>query len=193
MHKEADMKRQRGKAELLMQRQIYEAMVHDAQDEHNIRGGVQHWVTEVAWAWVLMNREGVSRDGINSLIQHTRSYDIGGMDTHDRDRIIKKIQEAGVSLKLETRPLVRKRPRNRIDLTVGELHEYNARVMTDYRLAACEYLRDVKGFGRKRLARVIALEAVIESSGTDAMQKMRGEVFNRKGIWIQMCDGDNPE
>jgi hypothetical protein len=33
------MKRQRGKAELLRQRQIYEAMVHDAQDEHNIRGG----------------------------------------------------------------------------------------------------------------------------------------------------------
>jgi hypothetical protein len=170
--------KQRSKAELLRQRQIYEAMVRDSHEEHNIRGGVQHWVTEVAWAWVLMSREGFSGNEINSLMQHTRGYDIGDMPQGRRDALTEKVRGAGITADLETRPT---------DI------KYNARVMTDYRLAACEYLRDVKGFGRKRLERVLALEAVIESSGTDRMQEMRGEVFDRKGIWIQMCDGDEPE
>jgi hypothetical protein len=186
------MMRQRGKAELLMQRRIYEAMVHDAHDEHNIRGGVQYWCTEVAWAWVLMSREGFSRDGINSLIRHTRRYDIGGMDTRDRDRITEKLRTAGVSLKLETRPFYGGRPRGRMDLAVGELHEYNARVMTDYRLAACEYLRDVKGFGRRRLERDIAITAETEVK-TELLEKMRQDVYRKKGIWIRTCDGDEPE
>jgi hypothetical protein len=186
--------RQRSKAELLRQRQIYEAMVRDSHEEHNIRGGVQHWVTEVAWAWVLMSREGFSGNEINSLIQHTRGYDIGDMPQGLRDALTEKTRAAGITADLTTRSMDIRHPRrSRMDRAVGELHEYNARVMTDYRLAACEYLRDVKGFGRKRLERVMALEAVIESADTDRMQEMRGEVFDRKGIWIQMCDGDEPE
>jgi hypothetical protein len=191
---EGAMKIQRSKAELLMQRRIYEAMVIDANEEHNIRGGVQHWCTEVAWAWVLMRREGLSANALNELMQHTRRYDIGDMKEEDSERISGKLRAAGVSLELKSHSLDGGRPRNnRMDAVVGELHEYNARVMTDYRLAACEYLHDVKGFRKKRLERDIAIEAIKENAGTGRMQEMRMDVYREKGIWIQMCEGDEPD
>jgi hypothetical protein len=187
-------RRQRSKRELLVQRQIYEAMVKDSQEEHNIRGGVQHWVTEVAWAWTLVNREKFSADSLRALFEHTRTYDIGNMKAEDFMRISGKLRAAGVSLELKSHSLDGGRPRNnRMDAVVGELHEYNARVMTDYRLAACEYLHDVKGFRKKRLERDIAIEAIKENAGTGQMQEMRRDVYREKGIWIQMCEGDEPE
>ena len=80
---------------------------------------------------------------------------------------------------------------NLIDQSVRELEYYNTKVYVDYSLLACEYLMKQKGYARKRLDRVVGNVMFLDRLDAGTVWDMRQDLFERRGIWIDL-NGDEP-
>lgn len=183
------MKKQRSKSELLKSIHTYQALKKDWQQGKEINRKTAYWRMGVEWSTVLWKEEKFSTNSIAVFLQYIVDNDVTELPEKRRDEIRQMLGDR-VEWTLKN-TVTQEKKGSVIDQAVNELEFYNTKVCVDYSLLACEYLIKHKGYAKKRLDRVIG--AVYYTDGLDAsvIWAMRQELFESKGIWIDL-DGEEP-
>ena len=182
------MKRQRSKAELLNVLRTHQALKKEHEQGTELNRQLVYFRMGVEWSAVLWKEEKFSANEIAKFLQYIA--DNVTELTEQRREEIRGLLDDKVDWTLKNTVVMRKN-RNAIDQEYNELEYYNTQVSVDYSLLACEYLINQKGYAKKRLDRVVGDVYFLDSLSTKEIWDMRQDLFDNKGIWIDL-DGDEP-
>lgn len=186
------MKRQRSKAELLLNMRTYAALKKDAQNEDSISGKTVYFRMGVVWCTTLWKEENFSTNELVKFQKYIKENDVTNLTEERRKEIQEKLYAKGIDWYLRNGTQKQKK-KNEVDQAINDLEYYNSKACVDYSLLACEYLMLEKGFGKKRLDRVIGNIYYLDNIKSVIICQMRKDLFDNKGIWIELTSGDFPE
>ena len=186
------MVKQRSKAEFLAFIRTSRAMKKDAGREDSITWKTVFFRMNVVWCMALWKDEKFSQNDMVDFLQYVRSENYDDFKKNRRKEVQDKLQGKGVDWEIRENRVYNGR-NNAIDNQVRELMKYNTEVSVDYCLLACEYLIDHKGYGKKRLNRVIGNVHFMDALDSLTIVQMRKDIFDHKGIWIELTEHELPE
>ena len=182
------MKRQRSKAELLNVLRTHQALKKEQEQGTELNRQMVYFRMGVEWSAVLWKEEKFSANEIAKFLQYIAD-NVTGL-SEQRRKEIRGLLDGKVEWTLKNTVVMRKN-RSAIDQEYNELEYYNTQVSVDYSLLACEYLIKQKGYAKKRLDRVVGDVYFLDSLSAKEIWDMRQDLFDNKGIWIDL-DGDEP-
>ena len=182
------MKRQRSKAELLNVLRTHQALKKEQEQGTELNRQMVYFRMGVEWSAVLWKEEKFSANEIAKFLQYIAD-NVTELSEQRREEI-RGLLDDKVDWTLKNTVVMRKN-RNAIDQEYNELEYYNTQVSVDYSLLACEYLIKQKGYAKKRLDRVVGDVYFLDSLSAKEIWDMRQDLFDNKGIWIDL-DGDEP-
>ena len=182
------MKRQRSKAELLNVLRTHQALKNEQEQGTELNRQMVYFRMGVEWSAVLWKEEKFSANEIAKFLQYIAD-NVTELSEQRREEI-RGLLDGKVEWTLKNTVVMRKN-RNAIDQEYNELEYYNTQVSVDYSLLACEYLIKQKGYAKKRLDRVVGDVYFLDSLSAKEIWDMRQDLFDNKGIWIDL-DGDEP-
>ena len=182
------MKRQRSKAELLNVLRTHQALKKEQEQGTELNRQMVYFRMGVEWSAVLWKEEKFSANEIAKFLQYIAD-NVTELSEQCREEI-RGLLDGKVEWTLKNTVVMRKN-RNAIDQEYNELEYYNTQVSVDYSLLACEYLIKQKGYATKRLDRVVGDVYFLDSLSAKEIWDMRQDLFDNKGIWIDL-DGDEP-
>ena len=182
------MKRQRSKAELLNVLRTHQALKKEQEQGTELNRQMVYFRMGVEWSAVLWKEEKFSANEIAKFLQYIAD-NVTELSEQRREEI-RGLLDGKVEWTLKNTVVMRKN-RNAIDQEYNELEYYNTQVSVDYSLLACEYLIKQKGYAKKRLDRVVGDVYFLDSLSAKEIWDMRQDLFDNKGIWIDL-DGDEP-
>ena len=185
------MKRQRSKAELLLHMRTYQALKKDAENKESISGKTVYWRMAVEWCTALWKEEKFSTNELAKFLQYIADNNVTELTEERREEIRNMLLEK-VDWVLNN-PDVQQRKKNAVDQAVSDFQYYNTEGFVNYSLLACEYLVTQKGFGKKRLDRVMGNVDFFDNLKACLIWDMRQELFDQKGIWVELGKDDIPE
>lgn len=185
------MKKQRSKAELLAHMRTYAALKKEERDGTELNKKVSYWRMGVEWSSVLWKEEKWSANEIAKLLQYVNSHDVTDLPEERREEIMEMLGDR-VDWTLRNCINRDKKCKNAVDQAINDLAYYNTKTSVDYSLLACEYLITCKGYGKKRLNRVIGCVRYADMQEAQIVMWLRQDLYENKGIWIEL-DGDTPE
>ncbi len=183
------MKRQRNKSELLNALRVHELLKEDKEKGYNLQEKTVFWRMGVIWTTVLWKEENFSTPKLARFLQHMADSDLHDL-TEERRAKINTMLDERTELRLKNQT-VRKNYKNKIDDEVNRLENYNSEVCVNYSLLAVEYLIQ-KGYGKKRLYRVLGDVYNLDLQPAQILWNARQDIYESKGIWISLEDGDRP-
>ena len=182
------MKRQRSKAELLNVLRTHQALKKEQEQGTELNRQMVYFRMGVEWSAVLWKEEKFSANEIAKFLQYIAD-NVTELSEQRREEI-RGLLDGKVEWTLKNTVVMRKN-RSAIDQEYNELEYYNTQVSVDYSLLACEYLIKQKGYAKKRLDRVVGDVYFLDSLSAKEIWNMRQDLFDNKGIWIDL-DGDEP-
>lgn len=182
------MKRQRSKAELLNVLRTHQALKKEQEQGTELNRQMVYFRMGVEWSAVLWKEEKFSANEIAKFLQYIAD-NVTELSEQRREEI-RCLLDGKVEWTLKNTVVMRKN-RSAIDQEYNELEYYNTQVSVDYSLLACEYLIKQKGYAKKRLDRVVGDVYFLDSLSAKEIWDMRQDLFDNKGIWIDL-DGDEP-
>ena len=182
------MKRQRSKAELLNVLRTHQALKKEQEQGTELNRQMIYFRMGVEWSAVLWKEEKFSANEIAKFLQYIAD-NVTELSEQRREEI-RGLLDGKVEWTLKNTVVMRKN-RSAIDKEYNELKYYNTQVSVDYSLLACEYLIKQKGYAKKRLDRVVGDVHFLDSLSAKEIWDMRQDLFDNKGIWIDL-DGDEP-
>ena len=182
------MKRQRSKAELLNVLRTHQALKKEQEQGTELNRQMVYFRMGVEWSAVLWKEEKFSANEIAKFLQYIAD-NVTELSEQRREEI-RGLLDGKVEWTLKNTVVMRKN-RSAIDQEYNELEYYNTQVSVDYSLLACEYLIKQKGYAKKRLDRVVGDVYFLDSLSAKEIWQMRQDLFDNKGIWIDL-DGDEP-
>ena len=182
------MKRQRSKAELLNVLRTHQALKKEQEQGTELNRQMVYFRMGVEWSAVLWKEEKFSANEIAKFLQYIAD-NVTELSEQRREEI-RGLLDGKVEWTLKNTGVMRKN-RSIIDKEYNELEYYNTQVSVDYSLLACEYLIKQKGYAKKRLDRVVGDVYFLDSLSAKEIWDMRQDLFDNKGIWIDL-DGDEP-
>ena len=182
------MKRQRSKAELLNVLRTHQALKKEQEQGTELNRQMVYFRMGVEWSAVLWKEEKFSANEIAKFLQYIAD-NVTELSEQRREEI-RGLLDGKVEWTLKNTVVMRKN-RSAIDQEYNELKYYNTQVSVDYSLLACEYLIKQKGYAKKRLDRVVGDVYFLDSLSAKEIWDMRQDLFDNKGIWIDL-DGDEP-
>ena len=182
------MKRQRSKAELLNVLRTHRALKKEQEQGTELNRQMVYFRMGVEWSAVLWKEEKFSANEIAKFLQYIAD-NVTELSEQRREEI-RGLLDGKVEWTLKNTVVMRKN-RSAIDQEYNELEYYNTQVSVDYSLLACEYLIKQKGYAKKRLDRVVGDVCFLDSLSAKEIWDMRQDLFDNKGIWIDL-DGDEP-
>ena len=182
------MKRQRSKAELLNVLRTHQALKKEQEQGTELNRQMVYFRMGVEWSAVLWKEEKFSANEIAKFLQYIAD-NVTELSEQRREEI-RGLLDGKVEWTLKNTDVMRKN-RSIIDKEYNELEYYNTQVSVDYSLLACEYLIKQKGYAKKRLDRVVGDVYFLDSLSAKEIWDMRQDLFDNKGIWIDL-DGDEP-
>ena len=182
------MKRQRSKAELLNVLRTHQALKKEQEQGTELNRQMVYFRMGVEWSAVLWKEEKFSANEIAKFLQYIAD-NVTELSEQRREEI-RGLLDGKVEWTLKNTVVMRKN-RSAIDQEYNELEYYNTQVSVDYSLLACEYLIKQKGYAKKRLDRVVGDVYFLDSLSAKEIWDMRQDLFDNKGIWIDL-DGDEP-
>lgn len=185
--------KQRSKAELLANMRVYECMKKDESRGTNIRGNTAYWRMAIQWAdtcWKIFN---MSAPEIGRLVAYV-NQEVTELTEERRGQIREKIAAKGCdwTLRNMANSYTRTKSNNYVDLAIRQLEYHNTGVAVDYSLLAFEYVMKEKNFGKKRMDKAIEAVYYLDSLPASIVWDMRQELYDKKGIWIQL-DQEEPD
>lgn len=186
-------KRQRSKAELLACMKTYKALQADAESKDPIQAKTVYWRMGVEWCTVLWIDFKFSANELAKFTKYIADNDVTNMTEDRRLAIDEKLKAKGVEWGLKNSVPEKIKTNNSIDSAIADLMFYNTKATVDYSLLACEYLIERKGFGNKRLSKAIGSVYCMDALDARAIWQARKDLFERKGIWIELSEVDNKE
>ena len=181
--------RQRSKSELLLNMRAYESLKKTKADGTEINERTPYWRMGVEWSYTLWKIEKWSANEIAKLLSYVAEHDVTDLSEERREEIRALMQDK-VRWCLKNRAVVHNK--NGVDNAI-EQNQWNCtRIIVDYCLLACEYLVTEKGYSTKRLNRVMDNVYALDNQNAVQVCNMRKELFDHKGIWIDL-NGDMPE
>lgn len=181
--------RQRSKKELLLHVRAYEALKRTKADGTEINERAPYWRMGVTWSYTLWKIENWSANEIAKLLSYVSSHEVTDLSEERRNEIQDMLRDK-VRWRLENRAVVRSK--NGVDSAIERNQQNCTRISVDYCLLACEYLMTEKGYSTKRLNRVMDNVYAYDNQCAVQICNMRKELFDHKGIWIDL-DGDMPD
>ena len=185
------MKKQRSKAELLNHMRTYAALKKEEQRGTELNKKVSYWRMGVEWSSVLWKEENWSANEIAKLLEYVNTHDVTDLPEERREEI-RAILGDKVDWTLKNSVNQGRKCKNVVDQAINDLAYYNTKTSVDYSLLACEYLITKKGYGKKRLNRVIGCVYYADAQEAAIVMWLRQDLYENKGIWIEL-DGDTPE
>ena len=182
------MKRQRSKAELLNVLRTHQALKKEQEQGTELNRQMVYFRMGVEWSAVLWKEEKFSANEIAKFLQYIAD-NVTELSEQRREEI-RGLLDGKVEWTLKNTVVMRKN-RSAIDQEYNELEYYNTQVSVDYSMLACEYLIKQKGYAKKRLDRVVGDVYFLDSLSAKEIWDMRQDLFDNKGIWIDL-DGDEP-
>ena len=182
------MTRQRSKAELLNVLRTHQALKKEQEQGTELNRQMVYFRMGVEWSAVLWKEEKFSANEIAKFLQYIAD-NVTELSEQRREEI-RGLLGGKVEWTLKNTVVMRKN-RSAIDQEYNELEYYNTQVSVDYSLLACEYLIKQKGYAKKRLDRVVGDVYFLDSLSAKEIWDMRQDLFDNKGIWIDL-DGDGP-
>lgn len=182
------MKKQRSKAELLNVLRTHQALKKEQEQGTELSRQTVYFRMAVEWSVALWKDEKFSTNEIAKFLQYIVN-EVTELSDRRREEIRGMLGDR-VEWTLKN-TVVQGKKRSVIDREFTELEYYNTQVSVDYSLLACEYLINQKGYARKRLDRVIGDVLFTENLGGDIIWQMRQDLFDNKGIWIDL-NGEEP-
>ena len=182
------MKRQRSKAELLNVLRTHQALKKEQEQGTELNRQMVYFRMGVEWSAVLWKEEKFSANEIAKFLQYIAD-NVTELSEQRREEI-RGLLDGKVEWTLKNTVVMGKN-RSAIDQEYNELEYYNTQVSVDYSLLACEYLIKQKGYAKKRLDRVVGDVYFLDSLSAKEIWDMRQDLFDNKGIWIDL-DGDEP-
>lgn len=167
-------------------------MKKDAGREDSITWKTVFFRMNVVWCMALWKDEKFSQNDMVDFLQYVRSENYDDFKKNRRKEVQDKLQGKGVDWEIRENRVYNGR-NNAIDNQVRELMKYNTEVSVDYCLLACEYLIEHKGYGKKRLNRVIGNVHFMDALDSLTIVQMRKDIFDHKGIWIELTEHELPE
>lgn len=182
------MKRQRSKVELLNVLRTHQALKKEQEQGTELNRQMVYFRMGVEWSAVLWKEEKFSANEIAKFLQYIAD-NVTELSEQRREEI-RGLLDGKVEWTLKNTVVIGKN-RSVIDQEYNELKHYNTQVSVDYSLLACEYLIKQKGYAKKRLDRVVGDVYFLDSLSAKEIWDMRQDLFDNKGIWIDL-DGDEP-
>lgn len=182
------MKRQRSKAELLNVLRTHQALKKEQEQGTELKRKTVYFRMGVEWSAVLWKEEKFSANDIAKFLQYIADNVTELSEQHREE--IRGLLDGKVEWTFKN-TVVMMNNRSIIDQEYNELEYYNTQVSVDYSLLACEYLIKQKGYAKKRLDRVVGDVYFLDSLSAKEIWQMRQDLFDNKGIWIDL-DGDEP-
>ena len=182
------MKRQRSKAELLNVLRTHQALEKEQEQGTELNRQMVYFRMGVEWSAVLWKEEKFSANEIAKFLQYIAD-NVTELSEQRREEI-RGLLDGKVEWTLKNTVVIGKN-RSVIDQEYNELEYYNTQVSVDYSMLACEYLIKQKGYAKKRLDRVVGDVYFLDSLSAKEIWDMRQDLFDNKGIWIDL-DGDEP-
>lgn len=184
--------KQRSKEELLAVLKTGQALKKDAERKDNIAWKTVFFRMNVIWCVSLWKDEKFSQKELVDFLTYVRSFNLDDFKKNRRNVVQEKLKSKGIDWVINETGFNTK-VKSEIDKMVVALMRYNTEATVDYSLVACEYLMDKKGFGRKRLNRVIGNVYYLDNFASTEIVKLRKELYNAKGIWIELCENEMTE
>lgn len=185
------MKKQRSKAELLNHMRTYAALKKEEQRGTELNKKVSYWRMGVEWSSVLWKEEKWSANEIAKLLEYVNTHDVTDLPEERREEIRDMLGDR-VDWTLRNCVNQGRKCKNAVDQAINDLAYYNTKTSVDYSLLVCEYLITKKGYGKKRLNRVIGCVYYADAQEAEIVMWLRQDLYENKGIWIEL-DGDTPE
>lgn len=182
------MKKQRSKAELLNILRTHHALKKEQEQGTELSRQTVYFRMAVEWSVALWKDEKFSANEIAKFLKYIVN-DVTELSEQRREEIRELLGDR-VEWTLKN-TVVQENKRSSIDREFTEFEYYNTQVSVDYSLLACEYLIKHKGYARKRLDRVIGDVLFTDNLGVDVIWQMRQDLFEHKGIWIDL-NGEEP-
>lgn len=182
------MKRQRSKVELLNVLRTHQALKKEQEQGTELNRQMVYFRMGVEWSAVLWKEEKFSANEIAKFLQYIAD-NVTELSEQRREEI-RGLLDGKVEWTLKNTVVIGKN-RSVIDKEYNELKYYNTQVSVDYSLLACEYLIKQKGYAKKRLDRVVGDVYFLDSLSAKEIWDMRQDLFDNKGIWIDL-DGEKP-
>ena len=182
------MKRQRSKVELLNVLRTHQALKKEQEQGTELNRQMVYFRMGVEWSAVLWKEEKFSTNEIAKFLQYIAD-NVTELSEQRREEI-RGLLDGKVEWTLKNTVVMGKN-RSIIDKEYNELEYYNTQVSVDYSMLACEYLIKQKGYATKRLNRVIGDVYFLDSLSAKEIWQMRQDLFDNKGIWIDL-DGEKP-
>lgn len=170
----------------------YAAMKKDVELGTCIQNNVAYWTMGVVWCATLWKEENFSTNELVKFLQYIKDNDVTELTEEHREEIRSAIGSKGAEWILKNTVTLQKK-KNAVDQALNELTYHNTKVSVDYSLLACEYLIKHKGYAKKRLNRVIGDVYYLDGMPSEMIGQLRQELFDNKGIWIELGKDDIPE
>ena len=184
------MRRQRSKAELLNHMRTYATLKKDAENNTSITGNTVYWRMGVEWCTALWKEENFSTNELAKFVQYIKDNDVTELTEERREEVRNAIGEKGTDWLLKN-TVTPQKMKNAVDQAINDLDFYNNKASVDYSLLACEYLIKFKGYGKKRLDRIIGDVYYLDSQKAELIWQMRQDLFDHKGIWIELGEDED--
>lgn len=184
------MKRQRSKVELLNVLRTHQALKKEQEQGTELNRQMVYFRMGVEWSAVLWKEEKFSTNEIAKFLQYIAD-NVTELSEQRREEI-RGLLDSKVEWTFKN-TVVMMNNRSAIDQEYNELEYYNTQVSVDYSLLACEYLINQKGYAKKRLDRVVGDVYFLDSLSAKEIWNMRQDLFDNKGIWIDLDGDEAPE
>ena len=132
-----------------------------------------------------------SANEIAKLLEYVNTHDVTDLPEERREEIRNMLGDK-VDWTLKNSVNQGRKCKNAVDQAINDLAYYNTKTSVDYNLLTCEYLITKKGYGKKRLNRVIGCVYYADAQEAAIVMWLRQDLYENKGIWIEL-DGDTPE
>lgn len=185
------MKRQRTKDELLIALKTYNAVKRDEELKMGLCGNAAYWRAGVLWSVVLWKIYNFSAREISEALEHVMQ-EVTELSEDRREEIREKLDKTNCEWILKN-TVTLKNYKSNIDRVYNELEYYNTETSVNYSLLIAEYLMNEKGFRKKRLDRAFKNVFILDMEKTSTICDMQKDLFDHKGIWINLNDEDKVE
>lgn len=177
--------RQRSKRELLQNICAYEVL---KKDQNEINKKQAFYRMGVEWSTVLWKEEKWSTNAIAEFLKYINTHNVADLPEERRNEL-KKILDERTDWTIES-SVQRIKQKNAVDEAVNEFRYIATQDKVNYCLLSFEYLI-AHGYARKRINRIIKSIFFYEKASPREIGKMRMELFDHKGVWIELS-GDKP-
>lgn len=166
--------------------------VHEAlkKDDKDLKTKTVAWRNGVQWGCTLYLSEKFSIPELAKFFRYMRSKDSEEITEARKQEIDDLLKNKKVPWRIYN-TLPKHIKGSAIEQEVHAQDYYNTMQANRYGMLACEYLMKNKGYGEKRLTRVIASVLRMDKEPARVIWNARQDFFDSTGIWIELS-GDNP-